>query len=148
RRAACLAAVGAAACRDGVGACRSIDPGGSLAIWRSPARQIRGARAGSGDKPGARTVSAQNDEKDLEEGRMPLIEHLIELRSRLVRCAIWVGVAFLVCYYFKEQIYAFLSHPLAVALEGRPEHKMIYTGLTEAFFTYLKVSLWAAVCIA
>ena len=93
-------------------------------------------------------MSAQNDEKDLEEGRMPLIEHLIELRSRLVRCAIWVGVAFLVCYYFKEQIYAFLSHPLAVALEGRPEHKMIYTGLTEAFFTYLKVSLWAAVCIA
>ena len=90
----------------------------------------------------------QNDEKDLEEGRMPLIEHLIELRSRLLRCAIWVGGAFLVCYYFKEQIYAFLSHPLAVALEGRPEHKMIYTGLTEAFFTYLKVSLWAAICLA
>jgi sec-independent protein translocase protein TatC len=59
-----------------------------------------------------------------------------------------VLIGFGVCYVFKEQIYAFLARPLAVALEGRPEHKMIYTSLTEAFFTYLKVSFWGGVCIA
>jgi sec-independent protein translocase protein TatC len=88
------------------------------------------------------------DEQELEEGKMPLLDHLIELRNRLIRSLIAVGICFAGCYYFKEQIYAFLSHPLAVALEGRPEHKMIYTGLTEAFFTYLKVSFWAAFCLA
>jgi sec-independent protein translocase protein TatC len=89
-----------------------------------------------------------NDDKDLEEGKMPLLDHLVELRNRLMYSMIAVGIAFAGCYYLKEDIYAFLSRPLAVALEGRPEHKMIYTGLTEAFFTYLKVSMWAAICIA
>jgi sec-independent protein translocase protein TatC len=96
-------------------------------------------------------VSGTSDvdpDKELEEGKMPLLDHLLELRNRLIYSMVSVGICFAVCYYFKEQIYAFLSHPLAVALEGRPEHKMIYTGLTEAFFTYLKVSLWAAVCIS
>jgi sec-independent protein translocase protein TatC len=89
-----------------------------------------------------------NEEEDLEEGKMPLMDHLIELRSRLLRSAIAIGIAFVFCYAFKEQIYSFLARPLAVALEGRPEHRMIYTGLTEAFFTYLKVAFWAAFCIA
>jgi sec-independent protein translocase protein TatC len=94
------------------------------------------------------SAPAEDEDKELEEGKMPLLDHLIELRNRLMYSMIAVGLAFAVCYYFKEDIYAFLSHPLAVALEGRPEHKMIYTGLTEAFFTYLKVSLWASICIA
>ncbi|MBV9523131.1 MAG: twin-arginine translocase subunit TatC, partial [Alphaproteobacteria bacterium] len=94
-------------------------------------------------------MSGKDDpEADLEGGKMPLFDHLLELRNRLMYSAIAVILTTAVCYVFKERIYAFLAHPLAVALEGRPEHKMIYTNLTEAFFTYLKVSFWAGFCLA
>ena len=79
---------------------------------------------------------------------MPLLDHLVELRSRLVYSLAAIAVAFLFCYGFSESIYAFLVHPLAVAVEGKVPHKMIYTNLTEAFFTYLKVSFWASFCLA
>lgn len=88
------------------------------------------------------------DEADLESGKMPLLEHLIELRSRLIYSLAAIAAAFALCYNFSESIYSFLVHPLAVAVEGKVPHKMIYTNLTEAFFTYLKVSFWAAVCLA
>jgi sec-independent protein translocase protein TatC len=88
------------------------------------------------------------EDDELEQGKMPLLDHLLELRNRLMYSAIAIAIAFAFCYFFKESIYAFLARPLAVALEGRPEHKMIYTSLTEAFFTYLKVAFWAAFCLA
>jgi sec-independent protein translocase protein TatC len=87
-------------------------------------------------------------EAELEGGRMPLLDHLIELRNRLMWSAAAILVAFIVCYQFKETIYRFLAHPLAQIFAGEPGRKMIFTGLTEAFFTYIKVSLWAAVCLA
>ena len=87
-------------------------------------------------------------EGELEAGRMPLLEHLIELRNRLMWSAAAILAAFLVCYQFKETIYRFLSHPLAVVFEGETGRKMIATGLTEIFFTYIKVSFWAACCVA
>jgi sec-independent protein translocase protein TatC len=87
-------------------------------------------------------------EAELEEGRMPLLDHLIELRNRLMWSIGAILVAFLICYQFKERIYGFLVHPLAVALEGQPDRHLIYTGLTEAFFTYVKVSFWAGFCLA
>jgi sec-independent protein translocase protein TatC len=91
-----------------------------------------------------------DDDKDaeLEEGRMPLLDHLIELRNRLMWSIAAILVAFLVCYQFKERIYGFLVHPLAAIFEGQAGRHLIYTGLTEAFFTYVKVSLWAAICVA
>jgi sec-independent protein translocase protein TatC len=88
------------------------------------------------------------DDADLEAGKMPLLQHLLELRNRLIYSMIAIGIAFAVCYHFSEDIYGFLVRPLAAAVEGREAHKMIYTNLTEAFFTYLKVSFWAAFCIA
>jgi sec-independent protein translocase protein TatC len=92
---------------------------------------------------------AENDkEEELEDGRMPLLDHLIELRNRLMWSFGAIIVAFLVCYQFKEVIYRFLEHPLAQIFEGETGRKMIATGLTEVFFTYIKVSFWAAVCIA
>jgi sec-independent protein translocase protein TatC len=92
---------------------------------------------------------ADDDKEDeLEEGRMPLLEHLIELRNRLLWSFGAIIVAFIAAYQVKESIYAFLVHPLAVIYAGEPGRKMIFTALTEAFFTYLKVSFWAAVCIA
>src|SRR6266852_627963 len=87
-------------------------------------------------------------EVELEEGRMPLLDHLIELRNRLMWSIGAIMVAFLICYQFKENIYGFLAHPLAVIFEGQTGRHLIYTGLTEAFFTYVKVSFWAALCIA
>lgn len=79
---------------------------------------------------------------------MPLLEHLIELRRRLL----WSGAAFLiafgVCYYYSGWIYAFLAHPLAVALKGQPGTELIFTQLYEAFFTYLKVAMFGAFFIS
>lgn len=92
---------------------------------------------------------AEDDrEAELEAGKMPLLNHLIELRNRLLWSFGAVVVAFLGCYQFKESIYRFLAHPLARIFSGEPGRKMIATGLTEVFFTYIKVSFWAALCIA
>ena len=87
-------------------------------------------------------------EAELEEGRMPLLDHLIELRNRLIWSISAIAIAFAICYQFKEHIYGFLVRPLAVIFEGQTGRHLIYTGLTEAFFTYVKVSLWAALCLA
>jgi sec-independent protein translocase protein TatC len=78
----------------------------------------------------------------LDDSKMPLLDHLIELRTRLMYSVLAVFVAFLVCYYFSADIYAFLVRPLANLL-GNEGRRMIYTGLTEAFFTYIKVAFWA-----
>jgi sec-independent protein translocase protein TatC len=92
---------------------------------------------------------AEDDKEDeLESGRMPLLDHLIELRNRLMWSIGAIMIAFLISYQFKAEIYRFLAHPLADIYAGEPGRKMIFTGLTEAFFTYLKVSLWAAICLS
>ncbi len=81
-----------------------------------------------------------------EEKPMSLMEHLGELRTRLVRSFIAVGLAFVVCYSFAEQLFAELCKPLINALpEGS---KLIFTALPEAFFVYLQVGLVAAVFVA
>ena len=79
---------------------------------------------------------------------MPLIEHLIELRKRLVISGIAFIVVFIACYYFAEDIYVFLQRPLvnAQAARGQEAH-MIFTGAAEMFFTLLKVSGFAAAFI-
>ena len=95
------------------------------------------------------TTTPEDDrEAELESGRMPLLEHLIELRNRLMWAFGAIIVAFLVCYQFKEMIYRFLAHPLAEIYAGEAGRKMIFTALTEAFFTYVKVSFWAALCLS
>ena len=93
-------------------------------------------------------MTYDNREAELEAGRMPLFDHLIELRNRLMWSIGAIMVAFLVCYQFKVRIFNFLIHPLAVIFEGQTGRHLIYTSLTEAFFTYVKVSFWAALCLA
>ncbi len=84
---------------------------------------------------------------DLDSSRMSMLEHLTELRRRLLWGLVAFVLAFVICFHFAAPIYAFLMHPLAAVLEGE-NRRMIYTGLTEAFFTYLKVGAWAAFFIA
>ncbi|MBO6580644.1 MAG: twin-arginine translocase subunit TatC [Thalassospira sp.] len=74
--------------------------------------------------------------------QMPIMEHLIELRNRLTWAVLALFITFGVCYYFVEDIYGFLVQPLAEIMG--PDRRMIYTALTEVFFTYVKVSFFAA----
>ncbi|MBW2056773.1 MAG: twin-arginine translocase subunit TatC [Deltaproteobacteria bacterium] len=72
---------------------------------------------------------------------MPITAHLEELRRRLIICAVAVGIGFAGCYYFAPKMFAVLMAPLVRALP--PESTLIFTGVTEAFFTYLKVAILA-----
>ncbi len=84
---------------------------------------------------------------ELDDSKMPLIDHLIELRNRLMYAIAAILIAFLLCYAVSDKIYNFLVQPLADILAGQGR-RMIYTGLTEAFFTYVKVAFWAGCFIA
>jgi len=73
---------------------------------------------------------------------MPISAHLMELRQRLIWSFGAFVIASVVCYHFAADIYAFLVKPLAEVLAGE-NRRLIYTGLTEAFFTYMKLALFA-----
>jgi len=80
---------------------------------------------------------------DIDETQAPLLDHLIELRSRLLRSLAALGAAFAVCFYFSSEIFAILVRPLTEAFPPG-EGKLIYTKLYEAFFVEVKVALFAA----
>jgi sec-independent protein translocase protein TatC len=87
----------------------------------------------------------------IDDKPMPLIDHLMELRMRLLWSVGAFILAFAVCYYFSRQIYGFLAAPLAdilVAQAGGQDRRMIFTALYEAFFTYLKVAFFGATFIS
>ncbi|MBA3009046.1 MAG: twin-arginine translocase subunit TatC [Desulfobacula sp.] len=84
----------------------------------------------------------------INEEKIPFIEHLSELRDRLVRCSIAVGIGFCIAYFFKEKLFEILIAPLAHAMGENKNTQMIFTGLPEAFFTYLKVSLMAGIVLS
>ena len=84
--------------------------------------------------------------KKNEDEKIPFTGHLEELRKRLVACFIAIGIGFVVSYGFKEKLFEILSHPL-ISVMGADD-KMIFTGLPEAFFTYLKVALLSGFMLA
>jgi len=84
------------------------------------------------------------EDNDGAGGKMPLLDHLIELRSRLLKSLLAVAAAFGVCLYFARPIFGILVQPLLAAGQG----KLIYTQLFEAFFVEIKVALFAAMMIA
>ncbi len=80
-----------------------------------------------------------------DHSKLPMTGHLLELRRRLM----WVFVAMAlgtgICFFFVENIYGFLVEPLSNAMGAESTQRLIYTGLTEAFFTYLKVAFFSGV---
>ena len=77
------------------------------------------------------------------------IDHLIELRSRLVKSIIYLFIFFIICYFFSENIYSFLVQPYANAVEGDTNNRrLIYTALHETFITYVKVAFFTAFFIS
>lgn len=81
-----------------------------------------------------------------DDRQMPLMEHLIELRQRLLYSVAALFLGFLACFYFAEDLFLFLVDPLAEILleRGLDEgyRRLIYTDLTEVFFTYIKVAFF------
>ena len=82
--------------------------------------------------------------KDLDQSKAPLLDHLIELRRRLLWALLALAVAFGVCLYFARPIFAVLVQPLLAAGQG----KIIYTDIFEAFFVEIKVAFFSATMVA
>ena len=86
-----------------------------------------------------------NDEKTTQGS---FIDHLTELRSRLVKSIIYLFIFFIICYFFAENIYSFLVDPYAQAVKNDQENRrLIFTALHETFITYLKVAFFTAMFV-
>jgi sec-independent protein translocase protein TatC len=85
--------------------------------------------------------------EDLDETRAPLLDHLIELRTRVIRALLALGVGFAVCLYFADEILGLLVWPLKQAFPDG-QGQLIFTKLPEVFFVELKVALFAGFMVS
>ena len=85
--------------------------------------------------------------EDIEASKAPLMDHLIELRSRLIKALLAFGIAFIFCFFFAKQIYNVLVWPF-VWIAGPENSKFIYTALLEYFLTQLKLAMFGAAFIS
>jgi sec-independent protein translocase protein TatC len=89
------------------------------------------------------------EEDELDKSKAPLLDHLIELRRRLLWCVLVLAVAFGVCLWQARPIFGFLAQPLVKAMETMPGGpRLIYTSIFEAFFAEIKVAFFAALMIS
>jgi sec-independent protein translocase protein TatC len=86
-------------------------------------------------------------QEDIDKSKAPLLEHLIELRSRLIKALIAFAVAFAGCFFFAKQIYNILTWPY-VWVAGPENSKFIYTGLLEYFVVQLKLAMFGGAFLA
>ena len=82
------------------------------------------------------------DEAALDATRAPLMEHLVELRKRLIWALLSFGVCFVICFAFSTPILNFLERPMAAAT-----NHLIYTALPEIFLTQVKIAMFGGVCL-
>jgi sec-independent protein translocase protein TatC len=88
------------------------------------------------------------DEEDIDATKAPLIEHLIELRRRLIWALIAIFIAFIVCFYFAKPIYNLLLWPYRVAVGEDAPIELIYTAPQEFFFTQVRLAFFGAMFLA
>src|SRR5262249_41607747 len=103
-----------------------------------------GCRTCGGRRP--RRMRSEEEEKEIEATKAPLLDHLIELRARLIKALIAFAVAFVACFFFAKQIYNVLIWPFYWV--AGPDSKFIYTALLEYFITQLKVAMFGAAFIS
>jgi sec-independent protein translocase protein TatC len=92
-------------------------------------------------------MSRDDEDKEIEATKAPLMEHLIELRSRLIKAVIAFAIALVCCFFFAKQIYNVLTWPY-VWVAGAANSKFIYTGLLEYFIVQLKIAMFGAAFIS
>ncbi|MDT4737597.1 twin-arginine translocase subunit TatC [Bradyrhizobium sp. WYCCWR 12699] len=85
---------------------------------------------------------------DIEASKAPLMDHLIELRSRLIKALIGFGIAFIFCFFFAKQIFNVLVWPYVLAVGDPGNAKLIYTAFLEYFLTQLKLAMFGAAFIS
>jgi sec-independent protein translocase protein TatC len=94
------------------------------------------------------TVKQREGHEEIEASKAPLIDHLIELRQRLIYALIGVAIGFVICFAFATDIYNLLVWPYQVARGEGHKIEMIYTAPHEFFFTKLKLALFGAIFLA
>jgi len=94
------------------------------------------------------TSPSDVDEAEIEASKAPLLDHLIELRKRLIYSILALLGGFIVCFALADPIYNFLTAPLAHAMAGQPGRHLIFTQVYEKFFTNAKVGLFGGLCLA
>lgn len=93
------------------------------------------------------TDNTPMQEAEADKQHMTLIGHLYELRRRLLWSLVVWALAFALAYVYARDIYSLLVQPLAAAMEGE-NRRLIYTGLAEAFVTYVRLALWVSGMVA
>jgi sec-independent protein translocase protein TatC len=92
-------------------------------------------------------MSHEDEEKEIEATKAPLMEHLVELRSRLIKALAAFALAAVVCFFFARHIYNVLTWPY-IWVAGAENSKFIYTGLLEYFVVQLKLAMFGAAFIS
>src|ERR1700678_394746 len=88
------------------------------------------------------------EQENPDDKKMPLLDHLIELRQRIIRAMIAFFVCFVIGYIFSNQIFDFLTKPLATVWQGQEGRHLIYTALQEKFFANVKVAMFGGLVLA
>src|SRR5579872_2184989 len=109
--------------------------------WKPPTPPSRPTRVRPVVKP------TPEDEAALDATKAPLLEHLVELRTRLIWAVVSFFVCFVICFFFAGPIFTFLTKPLHHALAGQANDHLIYTALTEVFFTNVKIGAFGGLCL-
>ncbi|MEG6509408.1 twin-arginine translocase subunit TatC [Methyloligella sp. 2.7D] len=100
------------------------------------------------NEPNEPNEAGEAPEDDIEASKAPLMEHLIELRRRLIWTVLAITAAFAVCFYFARDIYNLLLWPYRLAAGVDTPIELIYTAPQEFFFTEMKLALFGAIFIA